>query len=82
MWTKESEHEMVTHISDVLAETFRGTQFHADLTAWVDSQPMPGQMELPIDPAQGLCFCEEVNSEFTSTAVPGADWGTWQEPPC
>jgi hypothetical protein len=46
------------HISDVLAETFKHQPTPENLTAWVDSQPMPGQME--------LTFCDEVNSEFLS----------------
>ena len=44
------------------------------LEEWADSQPMKGQMELP--------FCVEVNSEFTSDARPGADWGTWEDNTC
>jgi len=76
-------------LSEVLAETFKHTGKPEDLTAWVDAQPsvnypyapinlditeqpIPGQMELP--------FCDEINSEFTSTARPGADWGTWEVP--
>ena len=38
----------------------------------MENQPIPGQLELP--------FCMEVNSEFTSDALPGADWGTWEVP--
>lgn len=48
------------HISEVLAETFKTTGHHKDLTAWVDSQPMPGQ---------GMLFCDEVKSEFTYGAT-------------
>jgi len=59
------------HISEVLAETFKHTGKPEDLTAWVDAQPMKGQ---------GVLFCDEVNTEFTSTARPGADWGTWEVP--
>jgi len=82
-------HRPPMHISEVLAETFRHTGRAEDLTAWVDAQPIvkypyetielditeqpiPGQMELP--------FCQEINSEFTSNARPGADWGTWEVP--
>ena len=59
------------HISEVLAETFRHTQAPEDLTAWADVAPMRGQ---------GVLFCDEVNTEFTSDARPGADWGTWEVP--
>jgi len=45
----------VMHISQVLAETFKARPTPENLTAWVDSQPMPGQ---------GILFCDEVNSEF------------------
>ena len=48
----------VMHISEVLAETFKVAPTPENLTAWVDSQPLPGQLELP------LLFCDEVNSEF------------------
>lgn len=44
------------HISDVLAETFRHQPTPENLTAWVDNQPMPGQME--------LSFEDEIASEF------------------
>lgn len=44
------------HISELLAETFKLNPTPPNLTAWVDAQPMPGQMELP--------FCDEVKSEF------------------
>lgn len=47
---------MPKHISEVLAETFRHYPTPENLTAWVDAQPIPGQMELP--------FCQEVKSEF------------------
>jgi len=42
----------------LLAETFRATPTPENLTAWVDSQPMPGQ---------GVLFCDEINSEFVRT---------------
>lgn len=43
------------HISEVLAETFKAQPTPENLTAWADSQPIPGQ---------GLLFCDEVNTEF------------------
>ena len=43
------------HISEIMAQTFKIEPTPENLTAWVDSQPMPGQ---------GLLFCDEVNSEF------------------
>lgn len=61
------------HISEVLAECFKETESPVILTAWADAQDqIPGQT--------ALLFCDEVNSEFTSTARPGADWGTWEVP--
>ena len=44
------------HISEVLAETFKHRPTPENLTAWVDAQPIPGQME--------LTFEDEVASEF------------------
>lgn len=62
------------HISELLAETFKVNPSPENLTAWVDAQPMPGQMELPLD-----CTCPWVPEKYWTTHYGAVDPATQQE---